>query len=446
MSFSPPRPARRRSEVAGSFLTRPIFGDGEVRALFGDAALIRKMVDVEIALAGVQARLGVVPKEAADTIARAAEALEIPAEDLAQGVAASGVPVPALVGALREAIEGEAADAVHFGATSQDIVDTALNLCYRDALDVVETRLAQVIDSLVSESRAHRETLMLARTRGQLATPITLGLRIAQWAQPLIALESESVEVRRRALRVQFGGASGNRAAAPEGAATSRGLAEALGLSNSPPWHTDRSGLMRLARWLHSVVAALAKIGGDLRLSARSEIGEIRAGSVGGSSTMPHKSNPVTAEALGSLGAVATAQLSGLAGAATHAEERDGAMWPVEWLLLPDLFETTAAALAHAGALIGSLRVDAGAMRDRIEGTPEVMAEAAVFALAGKIGRGAASKAVAEALASEKSLAEALVEQDHSGVDWPTVLDPETAVVPSAEVADRILALRGRTD
>lgn len=426
-------------------MTDAIFGNVTIRACLDDPALCSQMIRVEIALARAQAELGVIPAEAAGNIASRLSGASPDLDRLKTGVAEAGVPVPALVGALRAELRPEDADWLHYGATSQDIVDTAFCLCFGVALDHVETRLAQVIDTLYALANRHAETLMLARTRGQLATPITFGLRAAQWAQPLIALEAETPDVRSSSLRVQLGGASGSRSVFGDKGGDLAGLlARHLGLADSPPWHTDRSGLRRLANWLSRTTSATAKIGRDFALSARGEIGELRAAKGGGSSTMPHKSNPVTAEALQSLVAIGVACEAALAASGAHSEERDGALWPVEWVMMPLLFEATGAALDHAGKLLEGMQVEAETMNKRIDDFPEVRAEAAVFALAQKLGRVEASRLVAETLASGSDLT-SLFEL------WPEAdleesLSDAAFAAPSAELVQRIFSQRRNSE
>ena len=421
-------------------MASPIFGHAPTRAHFADAALVGAMVKTEIALASAQASLGLLPKAAAAEIA----ALQIPEDPsvlLEAGVSVSGVPVPALVQRLRGTLSAEAADWLHHGATSQDIVDTAFSLCAGSALDALQAMLAALIDTLHAMSEAHSQTLMLARTRGQLATPITFGLRVAQWAQPLIGLEAELDTLRGAALRLQLGGASGSRAVFGDAATDiAAHMASNLGLSDGPPWHTDRSGIRQIANWLGRLVAATGKIGGDVSVLARGEIGELHLRGAGGSSTMPHKSNPVMAEALLSLVPVAVGCEAGLASAAVHAEERDGAHWPVEWALTPQLFEIAGAALAHADKIMRAMVVDADAMRRRVTADTSVLAEAAVFALAAKVGRVEASRLVSEALASEQSLDAALA--GHGDIDWTVALSDAGFIHPAAHVAEQIFARR----
>ena len=426
-----------------SFLTAPIFGDAEVEACFSSVALARNLARVEGALAKVQGALGVLPEESAAAISRVAEDLRAPGARLAEGVGQTGVPVPALVAELRKAVGPKHADHVHFGATSQDIVDTALARSYAGALDIIGMRLSATLDHFEAASERHRETLMIGRTRGRLATPITFGLRVAHWAQPLIALENDLPDVRRRTLKVQFGGACGSRSAVgSQGGQIAEALAKDLGLEPAPPWHTDRSGQRRLSGWLAAISAATAKVGADLVLSGRNEIAEVQAGAGGGSSTMPQKSNPVSAEAILSLSRVAMACEAGLAASSVHAEERDGGMWSAEWFLLPRLAVTTAAALRRSADLAEGLRPDVAAMTARLDISPGVLSEAAVFALSATMGRQAAQRVIAEALSDRLPLDAALKARVPEGVDWDAAFDPARFVQPALEVARRIFGAR----
>lgn len=421
-------------------LTDPIFGHAPTRAHFSDEAWVGAMARAEIALAEAQSSLGLVPKAAARKIAGLQAPCDV-SDVLANGVAASGVPVPALVDLLRRDLSPQAADWLHYGATSQDIVDTALILCARAALEDHAANLTKLIDALHTLSERHAGTLMLARTRGQLATPVTFGLRVAQWAQPLIRLETQLDDLRAEALRVQLGGGAGSLSALGDtGPDIASKMAEELGLSDGPPWHTDRSAIRQLGSWLGRLIAATGKIGRDVSIQTRGEVAELRLTDAGSSSTMPHKANPVIAEALQSLIPLAIGCEAGLAAAPVHSEERDGANWPVEWALMPQLFELAGAALSHADGLVRSLIVDADAMRARAEADPSVLAEAAVFALAPQVGRVEASRIVSQALASDTPLHAAL--QAHGVVDWAQALSYDGFTRPASRVADQIFALR----
>ena len=243
----------------------PLLGDAEVALILGDRASARAMVEVEIALAKVEGRLGVIDPAAAAKIEAALAEFAPDEADLARGTAAAGVPVPALVAQLRRQVGGEAAGFVHWGATSQDIVDTALVLQLRDALALLGRRLDEVLAVLARLADEHRATPLIGRTRFQQAVPTTFGLKVAGWLVPLLRHRDRLRELRPRLLLVQLGGAAGNLAAIGEqGIAVMTGLAAELGLGcPAMPWHNQRDGLAELASWLSSGhrLAGQARVG-----------------------------------------------------------------------------------------------------------------------------------------------------------------------------------------
>jgi 3-carboxy-cis,cis-muconate cycloisomerase len=432
-----------------STLTAPLLGDPEAADILSDARFIAQMITVEGAFARACGAVGLIAPEVAQEICARLDGRMLAPQDLGAGMASAGVPVPALVARLRAEM-GRAGDGLHWGATSQDIVDCAHVLQWRELLELLEGRLSRLLDSLHAHSDAQAQTLMAGRTRSQSATPITLGLRMATWAQPLIALEGEVPHLRAQVLRVQYGGASG--AASATGAqseALGAAFAQHLGLSPAPCWHLDRSGPQALGAWLVRLTAALGKLARDLILSGRSEIGEIRAGTGGGSSTMPQKSNPVAAEAILTLAQYTACLQPLLAQAAMPLEERDGAAWALEWLALPQMGMAAAACLRHALQLIDSLQPDRERMRAQLHaGCGAIMAEAASFALARHMARDTASAHVKEALATARAkgltLAQALAQDPALGAleEWDICLSPQKAAAPSEAMRLRIWALR----
>ncbi len=432
-----------------SALTAPLFGDARAAEILSDQAFVAHLVAVEAALARACASVGLIGADAAQRISDTLAQAQISAESLGAGMAGSGVPVPALVAELQQACGADGA-AVHWGATSQDIVDCAHVQQWRALLALLRTRLGAVLDGLCAASDAHADTLMAGRTRSQIATPITLGLRIATWAQPLIALEAELHGLQAQLLRVQFGGAAGAGSAVGDKAeALTDALARELGLSPGPCWHLDRSGPQMLGAWLVRLSAALAKLARDLIISGRSEIAELRAGAGGGSSTMPQKSNPVAAEALVTLAHYAASLQPLLAQAAMPLEERDGAAWALEWLALPQLGVCGAASLRHATALIADLQPDAARMEAQLNsGHGAIMAEAAGLALARHLPRSAAAAKVREALelarATDRTLAQVLADDIATGAleNWGEYLAPQSARAAADGMRRRILATR----
>lgn len=418
----------------------PLFADPEIAALFSDAAELDALVRVERALARAEGRLGVIPEAAGRAIDKALDGLAVDPASLAEGTRSSGVALPGLVKDLRKAVGGEAAQFVHWGATSQDVADTALAIRLASVLDRLDAHLEALIGLLAEMAERHRRTVMAARTRTQIAVPTTFGLRAAGWLAPLIRHRERLRQARPRILMVQFGGAGGTASAiGSDGVRVMEALAAELDLAVPPmPWHTQRDGVMELAAWLANVTASLGKIGTDVALLARSEVAELRPGSGGGSSTMPQKANPVSAELLVALARFTAGSLGTLAQGAIHAEERDGAAWSVEWATLPAMATAAGGALMHAIDLLGSLVVVEDAMAARAGGP--TLAEAASFALSEHMGREEAQALVKQAAQSGRDLVSALSELTDAPIDWQAFADPAHHLGVAEAFIDRVLA------
>ncbi|MBM2575972.1 adenylosuccinate lyase family protein [Jannaschia sp. Os4] len=361
----------------------PIFskllGDAELGHLFSATAEVRAMLIFEGALAKAQGEVGMIPETAGAFLHRASMEVQVDPAGLAEGTAANGIPVPALVAAFRAACNApEYAPYAHWGATTQDVVDTALALRLRQALAILETRLDALLDRLAALAEAHAETPMAARTWGQVATPTTFGATVATWGEGLLAVRGELKDVRHATCILTLNGAAGTLGAmGTDGPAVRSKLATALGLrapQRSP--HADRSHTLRLAGWCARVLAASAKMATDLLLLARD--GEVAVAG-GSSSTMPQKANPVgpsVVRALHAHGAGLNATLQ----ATTHWDARDGGAWMAEWLALPQLVIAAGRALAAADA---EVTVDAALMRARVDDpTGLIHAEALSFDMA----------------------------------------------------------------
>ncbi|MFT3973932.1 MAG: lyase family protein [Amaricoccus sp.] len=422
-------------------ITAGLYGDAEVAALFASEAEVRAMLRVEGALASVEAALGIIPDEAGRAIAAAAGTVIIPPASLAAGFASAGVPVSALVKEFRAQLAPEVGQWVHWGATSQDVVDTGLVLRLRPLLDLLDARLDALTRALARAAASHRDTVLPARTRFQVATPTTLGAKLAVWTAPLVRHRVRLAELRPRLLRVSLAGASGTNAALQgKGEAVVAGLADALDLGASPvPWHAARDTMLELGSWFALVTGSLGKIGMDLILLGQSEIGEVTAGSGGGSSTMPHKANPVVPEALVALARVTAGNLGTLAQAMVHAEERDGTALGLEWFTLPQMAVAAGAALRHGLALAETLKPHPDRIARTFAGDRGMMmAEAAVFALAGEMPRPEAQALVTAAVKAagrDGTLAAALAAAA-PGRDWPALLDPAHGVGDAPRIAD----------
>ncbi|MEM9269468.1 MAG: lyase family protein, partial [Pseudomonadota bacterium] len=278
--------------------------DPPLARLLSDSAELRAMMLVEGALATAQAQLGVIPTEAAEAINRAAREAEIDPSALKETTAKDGLIVPGFVAAFRAQIgDPELAAFLHHGATSQDILDTGLALRLRQVLALLEERLSHVLAGAAQQALANKGTVMATRTRGQVAMPSTFGAKIAQWSAPFIDHKTELDTLRPRLLVAHLHGAAGTSAALSPAAEVRAAFATELGLQPSAiATHSNRASLVALGHWLARVASTCGKIGRDLLLLAQSELREITIGEGGASSTMPHKTNPVLAEMLVTLG------------------------------------------------------------------------------------------------------------------------------------------------
>ncbi|MFO1073988.1 MAG: 3-carboxy-cis,cis-muconate cycloisomerase [Geminicoccaceae bacterium] len=424
----------------------PLLTDREIGAILGDAAMAQAMVEVERALARVQGRLGVIDAAAARRIDEALAGLVPDLADLARGTATAGVPVPALVAQLRRAVGGEAGQLVHWGATSQDIVDTAWVLCLRRALSLLATRLDALIAALAELAERHRATPMAARTRFQQAVPTVLGLKVAGWLAPFLRHRARLAELEPRLLAVQLGGAAGNLAALGDaGVAVMTALAAELDLACPlMPWHSQRDAPIELASWLALLSGSLGKLGLDVLLLAQSELLELREAEGGGSSTMPQKANPVRSEALVTLARRNATAVAAMHEAALHAHERDGSAWQLEWVSLPGMLTSTAAALTHGLTLARTVVVEPARMRATLDASHGLLlAEPASFALAQHLPRADAQALVKaacqEALAQGRDLLDILAERSTAPVDWAALRAAAEQPPAAAELIGRVL-------
>ncbi|MEO0939190.1 MAG: lyase family protein [Pseudomonadota bacterium] len=381
------------ASVFGSAIYGKLFDPGEAGRLFSDAAEMRAMLLVEGALAKAQGALGVIPEVSGAAIHRAAMELQLDPSSLGAATGQNGVPVPALVARFREEMQApEHAQYVHWGATSQDIMDTALMLRLRQALALAEKAVRAVLARLADMAEDGAETPCPARTYGQIATPTSWGAVVAGFGAPILAALRDLGNVR-AGLYVSLSGAAGTSSAlGPRAAETRAALAEALGLADpGRSWHTDRSPLMAIADWQCRVIAAGASVGQTLiGLSAH---GEVSLGPVGASSTMPQKQNPVGPSALVALNTYAGGQRAALQSAAAHQFSRDGAAWFAEWMPLPQITLTCAACLKTLVAVADGLEPRPDAMRAALDGSM-AFAEALSFALAAQMPRPAAQAQV----------------------------------------------------
>lgn len=355
-------------------------GDERAERVFSDAAIVEAMVAVEDAWLRALVANGVAPASATGTLTGLVGDDDV--AGLAAGAEAGGNPVIELVALLRERTDGETSRWLHRGLTSQDVLDTALVLCARDALDAIDAAVRGQLASIVRLATEHRDTPMVARTLTQPAVPQTFGAKVARWGKGIVDAAAGLRRVR-SSLPVQLGGAAGTMAAATElsgdqavALALVRETAEHLGLDTSLPWHTSRGRLTEIGDALVTCTDAWGHVAADVLVMTRPEIGEVSEGTGGGSSTMPHKSNPVMSVLLrrAALVAPGLAQTLHLA-AATMEDERAAGAWHAEWDALRLLARRTLVAAVHAEELLGGLRVDAERMSFNLASATGVEAE-----------------------------------------------------------------------
>ncbi len=451
-----------------------VFGRGKVDT--GSRAWLRAMLDTEAALARAVERAGLAPAGAgaAVTEAAAAAASSIDPAALGDRAALTGNPVPALVRELTTLAGPDAANAVHRGATSQDIIDTAAMLLARQALAVISADLASAAGGCAGLAAAYRDTVMIGRTLLQQAVPVTFGLVAAGWLTGLDEARQRVDEVAARRLAVQFGGAAGTLASLGADGPTVAGLLAAeLGLACPVlPWHTDRQRVIDVAAACAGASAALGKIARDVTLLAQSEVGEVRegtgdggpggpAGGVrrGGSSAMPHKQNPVAAIAILGCTRRVPGLVATLIAAAEQEHQRAAGAWHAEWEPFADLLRLTGSAASWGAELIGGLTVDPERMRANLDATRGLpLAEHVTGLLAPALGRVAAhdlvARASAHAVTTGVSLREALLgpaepreQLGRAGVTPAQIdaaLDPAGYLGASRQFTDAALAAHAR--
>ncbi|KQT85109.1 3-carboxy-cis,cis-muconate cycloisomerase [Aurantimonas sp. Leaf443] len=334
-------------------LVEALTGDAEIARHFSAEAEIAAMQAFEVALAHSQAALGLLSPQAAEAIeAQAGPAVRPSVAALREGIARDGVAVPALVRAMRGAV-GEAHGAsVHLGATSQDAIDTGLMLRLRDVLALLQRRVEGLIARLGALAEAEGDRPLMAQTRMQAALPFTVSAKLSTWRRPLENHRERLAALRTR-LPLQLGGPVGDGASfGPAYEALRADLAARLRLRDAAPWHSDRTQILDVAQGLALLAGTLGKIGQDVALMAQTGTASIRLSGGGGSSAMAHKQNPVGAEVLVALGRLSAGLLGTLAQSMIHENERSGAAWTLEWLVLPPMAEAAGAALLTCDRLL----------------------------------------------------------------------------------------------
>jgi 3-carboxy-cis,cis-muconate cycloisomerase len=445
------------STVFDSALFRDMFGTAEMRAVFSDEALVGRYLETEAALAWAQARAGVVPQSAADAIHAAAQAVVIDFDKLRRETEIVGYPILPLVHQLSEAA-GEAGRYVHWGATTQDIMDTANVLQLRSALDIVDRDLKELRDCLADLARKYRDTPMAGRTHLQQALPITFGYKAAVWLSSIDRHIERVEQALPRILVGEFAGAAGTLASIGEGGLTMQKLfCEELGLRQpSMTWHVARDGIAEAVTLLGLITGTLGKIATDIIMMSATEFGEVSEPFVpgrGASSTMPQKRNPISSELMLAAAKAVRQHVATMLDGMIHDFERATGPWHLEWVSLPESFLLTASSLANAKFMLAGLVVHERRMRENLDLSHGlIVAEAVMMAAAPKLGRQQAHDVVYEAcrkaIEGGGQLADILA-------DMPEIIDalgsveairhhcdPANYLGLSGQMVDRVLAAR----
>jgi adenylosuccinate lyase len=382
-----------RSSIVDSRFHGDMYATDESRAIFCDECRIQRWLDVEATLARAQADVGLIPAEAAEEIGRAARIEHLDLDEVRDGIRRTGHSLVALLGALHDACSGDAGQFVHYGATTQDIQDTAQALEMKDVLAVIGGELSDVISMLAELAGAHRDTLMVGRTHAQPALPTTFGLKVAGWIDELLRQAERLDDTRRRVLVAELFGGVGTMAAFGErGVELLERFAHRLSLRvPSTAWHVARDRVSEYLTTLASLAASLARIADEIRTLSRPEIGEVeeawRYGKVG-SSTMPHKRNPEECEQVIVLARLARANAAlGIEGMVQE-HERDARGLRLEWVSVADISHHTLAALSLTRTVLGGLKVHPDRMAEQAWSLADaICTEALMLALGRAVGK-----------------------------------------------------------
>ena len=390
------------STMFESLVFSDMFGTAEMRAVFADEALIGRYLEAEVALARAQARLGVVPQSAAADIDAAARSIKVDFKKLRHETEVVGYPILPLVHQLSEAA-GEAGRYVHWGATTQDIMDTANVLQLRAALQIIARDLRELREILAAMARKHRDTPMAGRTHLQQALPVTFGYKAAVWLSSIDRHIERVDQALPRILLGQFSGAAGTLASVGDsGLEMQRLFCEELGLRQPPiTWHVARDGIAESVTLLGLVTGTLGKIATDVMLMSATEFGEVSEPFVpgrGASSTMPQKRNPISSELVLAAAKAVRQHVASMLDGMIHDFERATGPWHLEWISLPESFLLTASSLANAKFMLSGLHLHQERMRANLHLTHGlIVAEAVMMAAAPKLGRQRAHDRVYEA-------------------------------------------------
>ncbi len=445
--------------MAATIIDSKIFGDmfsaADMRQVWSDENRTAKYLDVERALAKVQGELGIIPQEAADEIVRHCDVARIDWAKLKAKTEQIGYPIIAVVNQINAACRDKLGEYCHWGATTQDITDTATVLQIREGLALVERDLAEISAALASLAKKYRDTPIIGRSNLQQATPITFGYKMASILAGIERHRERLAQLKPRVLVGEFGGASGTLSSLEKGAMeTQAGLMQELGLGQPLiSWHTVRDNIAEVGAFLGLVGGSLGKIAMDVKLMMQTEVAEVFepfAPGRGSSSTMPQKRNPISCLYIHANISVVRQHAAALMDAMVADHERSTGPWEIEWVVLPEAFCLMAGALKQTKFILAGLEVDAARMRANIDMTNGlVMSEAVMMGLGPYLGREYAHDLVYDlcraALKDNRPLIELLVEHPEinrhvSRAKLEEFCDPANNLGQAGHMVDRVLA------
>ena len=442
------------STAIDSTIFRDIFSTDAMRHIFSDEYRTQCYLDIEAALAQVEARLGLIPQRAADEITAKCTLATMDMNKLKTQTELIGYPVLPVVQQLVAACSDRLGEYCHWGATTQDITDTATVMQIREALSLVEQDLSAIATSLTDLARRHRDTPMAGRSNLQQAVPITFGYKVATWLAAIERHQQRLAELRSRVLVGEFGGAAGTLASlGTDGLKVQEGLMAELGLGQPViAWHTARDQIAEVGCFLGLVTGTLGKIATDVKLLMQTEVGEVfepYTKDRGSSSTMPQKRNPISCNYIHACMAMVRQLVAALLDAMVEDHERSTGPWEIEWIAVPEIFLLASGALQQARTLLAGLEVDATRMRANLDITQGLIStEAVMMGLAPHLGRQRAHDLVyaisRQASISGRPLLDLLVENKEIAayldrVALARLVNPVSYLGLAAEMVDRVL-------
>ncbi len=445
------------STILDSAVFRDIFTTPAMRQVFSDENRVQKYLDIEAALARVQARLGIIPRKAATEIVRHCTAKKIDFDLLKEKTERIGYPVLPVVQQLVKLCKHDLGEWCHWGATTQDITDTATVMQIREALDLIEDDIEAISDSLARLAKKYRDTPMAGRSNLQQATPITFGYKMATMLAAFERHKQRLKQMRPRVLTGEFGGASGNLSSlGKDGMRVHDGLMKQLKLNPAEiSWHTVRDRIAEVGCFLGLITGSCGKIAFDVKLLMQTEVEEVyepfHAGR-GSSSTMPQKRNPISSVYITAQTAMVKQLAAALLEAQVEDHERSTGPWEIEWIALPEIFMLAAGALAQTRFLVAGLQVNKKKMRENLDITKGlIMSEAVMMGLGPKMGRNRAHDHVYDicrkVVATGRPLIDLLAEDKEirkyaTRAQLEKMVNPANYLGVSSKMIDRVLRMR----